>query len=155
MALREVNFNFQLLTTSSEGLSLTRSRFFITFNASEPFNVLSLGRRVKLCKHIRLRQGCELITNSDDLDDDNATNYAVTLSPLHPTELLEQEMDQVVPNSGCLPSHFFLDDMMVISLGHDDEAMGLIMVTVKEALMGHEMCTELGLKSGAAESVEK
>ncbi|WVW87136.1 hypothetical protein I302_109193 [Kwoniella bestiolae CBS 10118] len=98
-------------------------RFLATFNVSYPFNPISVGPRFHL-------NGC---------DDENDINYALSLAPIPESDLdltvKQRKTPQIVQ-----PDHFFLDDQMLITMGHNDKEMTSVLTTVREILGRQHMC---------------
>ncbi|WWD20517.1 hypothetical protein CI109_104993 [Kwoniella shandongensis] len=97
-------------------------KFIATFNVSAPHNVISVGPRFQMT----------------GLNDDQV-NYVLTMAPIQ-----ESDLDPMVEPKQLLqphlPSHFFLDDKMLITLGHEDKKMVNVMTTVREALGRQKIC---------------
>ncbi|WWC73890.1 uncharacterized protein I206_107862 [Kwoniella pini CBS 10737] len=98
-------------------------RFLATFNVSYPFNPISVGPRFHL-------NGC---------DDENDINYALTLAPIQQSDLGSTVKPTKTPQI-VQPDHFFLDDHMLITMGHNDNEMTTVLATVEEILGRQHMC---------------
>ncbi|WRT69889.1 uncharacterized protein IL334_006880 [Kwoniella shivajii] len=98
-------------------------RFLATFNVSYPFNPISVGPRFQL-------NGC---------DDDVDINYALSLVPIQQSDLDPKDMAKKTPQT-VQPDHFFLDDHMMITLGHNDKEMTSVLTKVRDILGRQHMC---------------
>ncbi|WVF67412.1 hypothetical protein IAT40_002168 [Kwoniella sp. CBS 6097] len=99
-------------------------RFIATTNVTYPFEPISVGPQFLL-------NGC---------DDSNDINYALTLAPLQQSDLDPLKYKPIQTPQSVLPNHFFLDDMMLITLGHNDKRMISVLTTVEEVLGRQKMC---------------
>ncbi|OCF44576.1 hypothetical protein I317_01649 [Kwoniella heveanensis CBS 569] len=99
-------------------------RFIAATNVTYPFEPISVGPQFLL-------NGC---------DDSNDINYALTLAPLQASDLDPFDHRPIPTPQDVLPNHFFLDDMMLITLGHNDKRMISVLTTVKEVLGRQKMC---------------
>ncbi|KAK8850335.1 hypothetical protein IAR55_004252 [Kwoniella newhampshirensis] len=97
-------------------------KFIATFNVSAPHNVISVGPRFSM----------------NGLSDDQI-NYALTMVPIEDGDLDPSIPQKRLPQTH-LPSHFFLDDKLLITLGHRDRAMTSVMTTVRDVLGRQKIC---------------
>lgn len=72
-------------------------------------------------------------------DDFRKTNFALTMAPLEPHDL-DMSFPSVRLPQAYLPSHFFLDDDILLTLGHDDNKMLSTVIPVTEAIGRQRMC---------------
>ncbi|WVQ66252.1 uncharacterized protein L199_004431 [Kwoniella botswanensis] len=98
-------------------------RFLATFNVSYPFNPISVGPRFH-------QNGC---------DDENDINYALSLVAIQQSDIDPSGKPTITPQI-VQPDHFFLDDRMLITMGHNDKEMTSVMTTVREILGRQHMC---------------
>nr|XP_031862412.1 uncharacterized protein CI109_001909 [Kwoniella shandongensis]KAA5529484.1 hypothetical protein CI109_001909 [Kwoniella shandongensis] len=103
-------------------------KFIATFNVTYPHNVISVGPRFMM----------------NDLNDDQI-NYVLTMAPIVPSDL-----DPSIPppsykgGQQYLPNHFFLDDRILFTLGHEDIKMVSVLADLKEVLGRQRICTVAG-----------
>lgn len=79
---------------------------------------------------------------TDGLPDLNGTiNFSLTLSPV-PAELYLEDAPKRSTTKGerWLPTHFFLDDMALFSLGHADSEMAYSVLSVKDLVATQKPC---------------
>jgi hypothetical protein len=75
----------------------------------------------------------------DGQDDVHETTYVLTLTPIEASDK-DTSLPPVVLPINCLPDHFFLDDGMLISMGHADSTMVSSVVSVREVIGRQRMC---------------
>jgi hypothetical protein len=75
----------------------------------------------------------------DGQDDVHETTYVLTLTPIEASDK-DTSLPPVVLPINCLPDHFFLDDGMLISMGHADSYMVSTVVPVREVIGRQRMC---------------
>lgn len=82
------------------------------------------------------------LTHADGLDENGSIVYCLTLVPLE-----AHDLDKTVPPIKTPypynPAHFFLDDQMLVSYGHEDATMGSTIMPVREAVARHKFCADL------------
>lgn len=100
-------------------------RFFATFNTTAPYAPISVGPGFSV-------DGLEL----------RDINFALSLAPLEEHDLNPSVPPKRTPRP-YLPSHFFADDKIMISFGVRDEEMATTVLTMGEALGGHQMCADV------------
>lgn len=69
-------------------------------------------------------------------DDIREINYALSLSPVRTHRNAKQERD----DPDYLPNHFFLDDDVLITLGHEDISMATSIVPLQELISRQKFC---------------
>lgn len=67
-------------------------------------------------------------------------NYAAAITPL-PRSYLNATYPHAESPQPYLPDHFFLDDLMIMSLGVRDWEMANIVLSFEELLGRHQMCS--------------
>lgn len=75
---------------------------------------------------------------------DEDINFVLSMVPLADKKI---RMD-------TLPDHFFLDDKVLMSLGHADVAMMSVLTSVKEIIAGQRLCEDLVEEELSEEQVE-
>ncbi|GFZ48357.1 hypothetical protein JCM24511_06105 [Saitozyma sp. JCM 24511] len=100
-----------------------RHRFLSTYNVSAPHNLISVGPQFTFT----------------GLDDVHHINYVLSLTPVEPADRYPSA-ELIPPRANHLPDHFFIDDDMLVAMGHKDDSMVTTVVPVREALGRQRMC---------------
>ncbi|BEI82534.1 hypothetical protein CcaverHIS002_0304020 [Cutaneotrichosporon cavernicola] len=101
-------------------------KYFVTYNTSAPFNLISIGPA--------------LLVNGEEIDDPIKINFALSMVPLEPADLDPTAKRRKHRQA---PGHFFLDDTVLMTLGHADDRMISTTFPAREMLSRHKMCDEL------------
>jgi hypothetical protein len=115
-------------------------RFFATYRVTEPYEPISVGPLLQLSE-CRASSDTDRADGTDDLE---AINYAMTIQPI--TGLSVDDIQRTAPippvfaAGGVLPDHFFIDDLVLLTLGQSDMRMTSIVIEMREALSGHDLC---------------
>lgn len=112
-----------------------------TYNTSYPFEPISVGPVINLGKRPLHRSSRAELTGADGFDDFHFINYAAAITPLPPS-YLDPSLTMTMAESAeaYLPDHFFLDDLVVMSLGVRDWEMANIVLGFDQLLGRHKMC---------------
>lgn len=75
--------------------------------------------------------------------DDERVNFALSLVPIQISDM-DPSVEFPAGSHTTLPNHFFLDDFMLISIGHNDRTMINTMTSVREAIGRQRLCAAPG-----------
>ncbi len=102
-------------------------KYFMTYNTTAPFNPISVGPA--------------MFVHGDKVDDPKKINFALSMVPLEKADLDPEA--RRVNAKGYGPGHFFIDDTVLMTLGHADDRMISTTFPATEMLARHKMCDEL------------
>ncbi|KAK8864628.1 hypothetical protein IAR55_001878 [Kwoniella newhampshirensis] len=105
-------------------------KFIATFNVTYPHNVISVGPRFMM----------------SGLNDDQI-NYVLTMAPIVPSDLNPSLPSPYSSQTQrYLPNHFFLDDKILFTLGHEDLRMVSVLADLKEVMGRQKICEIRGVE---------
>lgn len=105
----------------------------MTYSVTPPYEPLSVSPIVKIRQYRYIRVNTLTIGG---VSDPEAINYVLSLQPVPSVDQGEAPAPRVV----TMPDHFFLDDLVLITMGHNDAAMTSTVVEMSDVLGGHSLC---------------
>lgn len=103
----------------------------MTYSVDSPHRLLSVGPGWEVSEY-----PCRAGAYPDGLPDHDIINFSLALAPLPP----RVRSDKSSGSEPWLPSHLFLDDEVLFTLGHQDSAMAYSVLQVEDLVARQKAC---------------